>query len=78
MELNTFKEDIINGKVIFNDLKKEELEEFFTEFDKLEDNDKEFLLVEIIDYEHESNLLEKNYLTLFERDGIAEILENSL
>jgi hypothetical protein len=78
MDLNTFKQDILDGKLIFNDLDNDKFEEFYNEFEKLSDNDKEFFLVEVIDFENENNLLEKNYLTLFEKDGITEILQNSL
>ena len=78
MDLKSLKQDIIEGKVIFNDLDKTQFNEFYTEFEKMNDDDKEFFLLEIIDFEQDNNLLEKNYLTLFEKDGITEILRNSL
>jgi hypothetical protein len=78
MDLKGFKDDIIEGKVIFNDLDETQFNEFYTEFEKLNDGDKEFYLVEIIDFEQEKNLMEKNYLTLFEKDGISDILRDSL
>lgn len=78
MDLKALKQDIIEGKVIFNDLDETQFNEFFTAFEKLGDGDKEFFLVEVIDFEQENNLLEKNYLTLFEKDGISKILQDSL
>lgn len=78
MDLKAFKQEILDGTVIFNDLDETQFNEFYTEFDKLGDGDKEFFLVEVIDFEQENNLLEKNYLTLFEKDGISKILQDSL
>jgi hypothetical protein len=78
MDLTVFKEELISEKIIFNELKKEEFDEFYTEFTKMSANDKEFLLVEIIDFENENNLSEKNYLTLFGKDGMEDILRNIL
>lgn len=78
MDLKAFKQDIIEGTIIFNDLDETQFNEFYTEFEKLDDGDKEFFLVEVIDFEQENNLLEKNYLKLFEKDGISKILQDSL
>lgn len=76
--IDKLTDDKIENRIDFNQITDDEFNVFIKEFDKLNNRDKEFFLLKIIEAVEEDLLVEGNYEKWFSDEKILLVLRNSL